>query len=120
MCRITKSVVADVFSGVKMVEYVSAAWTPLPGACSAPQAANWTKGNGRKRREGGEDGNGKRGEGAKQVRDTGEEKRGKGGRGEEKGVPLASAPISTSVWKTVSHCESKRSQGKRVPLFYLR
>ena len=44
MCRITKSVVADVFSGVKMVEYVSAAGTPLPGAYSAPHTANWTKG----------------------------------------------------------------------------
>jgi len=27
-----------------MVEYASAAWTLLPGAYSAPQPPNWTKG----------------------------------------------------------------------------
>ena len=57
MCRITKSVVADVFSGVKIVEHVSATGTLLPGAYSAPQAPIWTKGE--KDERGGEDGNGK-------------------------------------------------------------
>ena len=36
-----------------MVEYASAAGTPLSGAYSAPETPNWTKGeNGRKRRGG--------------------------------------------------------------------
>jgi len=48
-----------------------------------------------------------------------EERKGKGREGEERGVPPASAPKSTSVCKTVSHCESRRSQGKRVPQFCL-
>ena len=49
-----------------------------------------------------------------------EERKGKGGReGEERCVTPASAPTSTSVCKTVSHCESRMSQGKRVPQFCL-
>ena len=36
-----------------------------------------------------------------------------------RGVTPPSAPTSTSVCKTVSHCESSRSQGKRVPQFCL-
>ena len=41
-----------------------------------------------------------------------EERKGKGGReGEERCVTPASAPTCTSVCKTVSHCESRRSQG---------
>ena len=108
MCRITKSVVADVFSGVKMVEYVSAAGTPLPGPITGQ------RGNRRKRR--GREGGWERETRGGWQTGTGygrEERKGKGGReGEEgRGVPPASASISTSVCKTVSHCESRMSQG---------
>jgi len=42
-----------------MVEYASAAATPLPGAYSAPQTPNWTKGKCKEKEgRGGEDGNG--------------------------------------------------------------
>ena len=43
------------------------------------------------------------------------------GKGEERGVPPAS--FSSHIYQclqTVSHCESRRSQGKRVPQFCLR
>jgi len=59
VCRITKSVVPDVFSGVKMVEYVSAPRTPLPGAYSAPQTLTGQRGKCKEKEgRGGEDGNG--------------------------------------------------------------
>ena len=63
-----------------MVEYASAAGTPLPGAYTTPQTHNWTKGKWKEKdgREGGW--NGKRGEGRKQVGDIGERRKGKGGR----------------------------------------
>jgi len=44
VCRITKSVVADVFSGVEMVEYASAAGTPLLGAYIASQSLTGQRG----------------------------------------------------------------------------
>ena len=51
-----------------------------------------------------------------------EERKGKEGEKERREVcpRPASAPTSTSVCKTVSHCESRRSQGTRVPQFCLR
>jgi len=92
-----------------MVEYASAAGTPLSGAYSAPETPNWTKGeNGRKRR-GGRRGWERKTRGGWET-GTGhrrEERKGKRGReGEERGVPPASAPTSTSVCETVSHCKS--------------
>jgi len=82
-----------------MVEYASAAWTLLPGAYSAPQPPNWTKG----KMEGkGGDGKGReermgtRNEGGWET-GTGyrrQERKGKGGReGEERAAPSFSSSI---------------------------
>jgi len=115
MCRITKSVVADVFSRVKIVEYVSAqaAGTPLPGAYSAPQTPNWTKGEWKEKEgKGGEDGNGKRGEGGKHVRDIGERReREKEGEKERREVcrqlQLLHPPVFAKQFHTVKAVEHR-------------
>ena len=88
-----------------MVEYASAAGTPLLGAYSAAQTPNWTKGNGRKRRGGDRSERETRGEWETGTGYRREERKGKGGReGEERGGPqlqLLHPPVFAKQFHTV-------------------